>query len=145
MRLAEIQTSHRRVIILHCERITMKRTVDTARSLGLLDGQKIWILLDGVIGHEISSPLLLKQLNPPSGVLAISQRVQQISDINTLMAILKLVGTAVENSLKNSIRWTFTDLNMKNSNNGSSTSTPEASCWHNVSSTRRKLGVNLFR
>ncbi|OTF77026.1 hypothetical protein BLA29_009069 [Euroglyphus maynei] len=45
--MAEIQTTHRRVVLVHCDKRTMKRVIHTGRELDLFNGEKIWILLDG--------------------------------------------------------------------------------------------------
>ncbi len=135
--MAEIQTSHRRVILVHCDRITTRRIMDTAESLGLLDGHKIWILLDGIIGSsEISSSSLLRYLNLPIGMIALRHRAQHINDFNTLSSIIQLIG---KTALSTYSRFWFTNDDMKNG------SVPEVSCWHNSTATRKKYSENVFK
>ncbi len=137
LRMAEIQTSHRRVILVHCDRITTRRIMDTAESLGLLDGHKIWILLDGIIGSsEISSSSLLRYLNLPIGMIALRHRAQHINDFNTLSSIIQLIG---KTALSTYSRFWFTNDDMKNG------SVPEVSCWHNLTATRKKYSENVFK
>ncbi len=135
--MAEIQTSHRRVILVHCDRITTRRIMDTAQSLGLLDGHKIWILLDGIIGSsEISSSSLWRYLNLPNGMIALRHRAQQINDFNTLSSIIQLIG---KTALSTYSRFRLTNDDMRNG------SVPEVSCWHNSSATRKKYSENVFK
>jgi len=137
--MAELQTSHRRVILVHCDRITTRRIIDTAKSLGLLEGHKIWVLLDGIIGSsEISSPSLWRYLNLPNGMIALRHRAQQITDYNTLSSIIQLVGQTALSTYRNSRVWMSND-DMRNG------SVPEVNCWHNLTSNRRKYSENVFR
>ena len=50
--MAEIQTTHRRIVLVHCDKRTMKRVIHNGRELDLFNGEKIWILLDGRLGPD---------------------------------------------------------------------------------------------
>ncbi|XP_075590916.1 uncharacterized protein LOC124490664 [Dermatophagoides farinae] len=52
LRMAEIQTTHRRIVLVHCDKRTMKRVIHNGRELDLFNGEKIWILLDGRLGPD---------------------------------------------------------------------------------------------
>lgn len=131
LRLAEIQTSQRRVILVHCDRHTSARIVNTARSLGLLEGHKIWVLLDGLIGwQDISSPSLWRDLDLPTGMIALRQRAQQQTDIKTLSSIIQLLGRTALSAYKNS-RFRFSANEVRNG------SVPEVSCWLNTTANRK--------
>ena len=133
LRLAEIQTSQRRVILVHCDRHTSARIIITARDLALLEGHKIWILLDGLIGSvEISSRSLWRDLDLPTGMIALRQRAQHQTDIKTLSSIIQLLGRTALSAYKNS-RFRFSTNEMRNG------STPEVSCWHNNTLIRRNF------
>ena len=137
--MAEIQTSHRRVILVHCDRQTTARIVNTARSLGLFDGNKIWILLDGLIGpSEILSPSLWQDLDLPNGMIALRHRAQHQNDIKTLSSIIQLVGRTALSAYKNS-RFRFNTSDMKNG------SIPEVSCWHNTTASRRHFNDVVYK
>lgn len=47
--MAEIQTTHRRVVLVHTDWDTSQRVVRTAKELDLFNGDNIWILLDGML------------------------------------------------------------------------------------------------
>lgn len=89
LELSEIQTNHRRIVLVHCDRVTTKRVIETSKTLGLLDGSKIWVLLDGVIGNQLTAPQLIYDLNLPVGMLAIHQRAPSLQDSQTLFNIVR--------------------------------------------------------
>ena len=76
---------------MHCDKITTKRVIETSKTLGLLDGSKIWILLDGVIGSEMTSSSFLYDVNLPVGMLALHQRAPSLQDPQTLFNIVRYV------------------------------------------------------
>lgn len=136
--MSEIQTSHRRVILVHCGKLTTKRIMDVAEVLGLLRGQKIWVLLDGAIGSEIMSPEFRAQLNLPPGVIGLHQRAPNLADSGNLFALIKFVGEAAINTLINARSW----ISEGDFRNGS---TPEVSCWHNATGARIKYSQVVYR
>lgn len=119
LHLSEIQTNHRRIVLVHCDKVTTKRVMHTAKSLGkvddqlyslcfcdslnwlicfylvwhsgLLDGSKIWILLDGVLGNEMVSEAFIKELNLPVGLLALHQRSPSLQNPETLFNIVRYI------------------------------------------------------
>jgi hypothetical protein len=114
--------------------------MDTAQSLGLLDGHKIWILLDGIIGSsEISSSSLWRYLNLPIGMIALRHRAQHINDFNTLSSIIQLIGKTALSTYSTYSRFWLTNDDTRNG------SVPEASCWHNSSATRKKYSENVSK
>lgn len=146
LRMSEIQTTHRRVIMIHCDRITTKRIFDIGRRLDLLSGDKIWIIIDGIIGDDITSPSLWRDLNLPTGVIALRQRAQQIDNVNTLNSIIKLIGQAALRTYRNYKYWITNEqgssTKISSFRNGTM---PEVSCWHNITITRKKYNQVVYR
>lgn len=140
LRMSAIQSSHRRVVLVHCDQVTNKRIMDTAHRLDLFAGQKIWVVLDGVIGSKVTSPALWKHLNLPNGMLALNQRPPSLADSGkTLLAIIKVIGEALANTLVNSRSWSGLDNDFHNG------SAPDVSCWKNASSARIKYSQIVYR
>lgn len=140
LRMSAIQSSHRRVVLLHCDQVTTKRIIDTAHQLDLFSGQKIWVLLDGVIGSQVTSATLWKHLQLPNGMLALHQRPPSLTDSgNTLFAIIKVIGEALANTLVNSRSWSGLDNDFHNG------TAPAVSCWKNASSARIKYSQVVYR
>ncbi|CAG2162867.1 unnamed protein product [Oppiella nova] len=136
--MAEIQTSHRRVVLVHCDRVTTRRIIDTAKSLGLFDGNKIWVLLDGLIGSaHITSPSLRQYLDLPNGMIAIRHRTQHQNDIKTLTSIIQLIGRTASSVYKNSRFLLNSD--------GKNGSTLGVSCWRNTTANTRKFNDLIFK
>ena len=138
MKVSEAQTSHRRIVLVHCDQATTKKVIDTAKNLNLFEGQKIWIILDGVIGSEILSPELYKQLNLPDGMLVLHQRSPPLTNTTTLFDIIKLFGEASEPIFMNTRTW----LGEAEFRNGS---VPRVSCYHNATSAREKYSNVVYR
>ncbi|XP_054162601.1 glutamate receptor ionotropic, NMDA 3A-like [Oppia nitens] len=139
LKMAEIQTSHRRIILVHCNRMTSARIVNTARSLGLLEGNKIWILLDGQIGsQEITSSSLRQFLDLPNGMIALRHRTQHHNDIKTLTAIIQLIGRTASSVYRNSRFWL-------NNNDNRNVSAPGVNCWHSISNNKKKFNEVVYR
>lgn len=136
--MSEIQTSHRRVILVHCDKLTTKKVLEIAQILSLLNGQKIWVLLDGVIGSEILSNDFRRQLNLPQGILALHQRAPDLSDSNNIFSIIKFIGDAAIDTLNNARMW-IGDADIGNG------SLPEVSCWHNSTGARAKYSEVVYR
>lgn len=88
--MSEIQTSHRRIILVHCDKVTTRRVMDIASVLGLLRGHKIWVILDGVIGSELVKPKFWYHLNLPTGMY-----LQAMLHLDTIFVNLLLSYFAV--------------------------------------------------
>lgn len=138
MKVSEAQTSHRRVVMVHCDAATTKKVVDTAKNLNLFEGQKIWIMLDGVIGSDILLPELHKQLNLPDGMLVMHQRSPPLTNTTTLFDIIKLFGEAAEAIFMNTRTW-LGEVEFRNG------SVPRVSCYHNATSAREKYSNVVYR
>lgn len=76
-------------MLTHCDKVTTKRVIETSKTLGLLDGSKIWVILDGVIGSQMTSNQFLYDLNLPVGMLALHQRAPSLQDPQTLFNIVR--------------------------------------------------------
>lgn len=138
MKVSEAQTSHRRVVLVHCDQATTRKVVDTAKNLNLFEGQKIWLLLDGVIGADVVSPELYKHMNLPDGMLVLHQRAPPLTNTTTLFDIIKLFGEAAESIFMNTRAW----LGETEFRNGS---VPRVSCYSNATSAREKYSNVVYR
>ena len=126
--MAQIQTSHRRVVLIHADWSTTQRVVNTARELDLFKGDKIWMLLDGMLdqrpdifnptGSNVNEQPMEQRIDLPNGMLALRHRKRPIDDPNMLDSIVKLTGKAALNSLRNELYWN-TILSDQSSSNGS--------------------------
>ncbi|XP_053206425.1 uncharacterized protein LOC128390693 isoform X2 [Panonychus citri] len=138
LKMSEIQTSHRRIILVHCDKVTTKRIMDIASVLGLLRGHKIWVLLDGVIGSELVKPKFWSYLNLPTGIIALRQRAPTLTQSDTLLAITSIIGEAATYALADAKSW----IGENDFRNGSA---PEVSCWHNAYGVRIKYSQVIYR
>lgn len=93
--MSDIQTTHRRVVLVHCDWIATKRVINTAKELELFDGNKIWILLDGLLDAEVSfnSDAFLRSGNFPNGMLVL-RNIHQYRNLNVLDSVVELIGKA---------------------------------------------------
>lgn len=105
--MAEIQNTHRRVIMVHCDKQTTDRVLRIGRGLDLFNGEKIWILLDGLLGptekFTIGSPIDMFHHHMPNGMLAIQNRHRLIYDPSLLDSVVELLGKAALNSYQKQI------------------------------------------
>ena len=108
--MAEIQTTHRRVVLVHCDWSTTQRVIATARDLDLFNGDNIWILLDGLLDRmqgifESNSDPSGEDayVDLPNGMLALRNRHRLIYDSNLLDSIIELAGKAALNSYRNQL------------------------------------------
>ena len=131
IQLSQLQTSQRRVILVHCDDVTTKRIIDVAFRLGLFDGKKIWILLDGVIGNDILSSSLINYLRLPIGMLALHQRTIPFSNFDSIFKIIEIIGDAAKSFLISSSNWTK--------------SSSSISCWRNTNGSRVKYSQVVYR
>lgn len=138
MEMSAIQSSHRRIILVHCDSSITKRIMDVAVRLELLKGDKIWIILDGVIGKEMLSPQFWSYLSLPIGMLGLRQRAPALTEADTIYSIISMIGDAAANVLINTKAWiSQTDLG-----NGSS---PQVNCWYNSTVARIKYSQVVYR
>ena len=146
LRMSLLQTSHRRIILVHCDQITSKRVIDTARNLDLFSGRKIWVLLDGVIGSEITSQSLWRHLKVdlPDGMLALHKRSPTLTDARSLFAIIKVIGDAAANTHANAKSWLSNDDQTQSSSFYGGASS-DVSCWKNTTASRVKYSQILYR
>lgn len=138
MKVSEVQTSHRRVVFVHCDEVTTKKVMETARNLNLFDGQKVWILMDGVIGRELIETDMYRHLGLPDGTLAIHQRAPIMTNTTTLFDIIKLFGEAAENIFLNTRMW-LNEIEFRNN------SVPGVSCYLNATGGRVKYSDVVYR
>ena len=124
--------------MVHCDKTITQRVIDTANYLGLLRGQKIWVLLDGVIGGDLITPQFRQQLNSPAGVIALHQRPPDLTNSETLFSIIKFIGQSANNTQINARSW----ISEGDFRNGSA---PEVSCWHNATGARVKYSQVVYR
>ena len=104
--MAEIQNTHRRIVLVHCDKSTTEHVLKTARELDLFNGEKIWILLDGLLGPEEKfdlKPLVQAKDYLPNGMLALQNRHRLIYDPELLDSIVELMGKAALNSYQKRI------------------------------------------
>lgn len=105
--MAEIQNTHRRVVLVHCDKRTTERVLKTARELDLFNGEKIWILLDGLLepNEKFNIDPLLRSSKDylPTGMLAIQNRHRMIYDPDMLDSFVELMGKAALNSYQKRI------------------------------------------
>lgn len=140
--MSEIQTSRRRVIIVHCDQMATKRIMDIAKGLGLLNGGKIWIILDSIIGsNQFSSHDLWRDLTLPEGVIALRHRPKSIRDMETLSSIVKIIGQAAVNTMKRGLNGFMRSNRTVHVPDG----VPEVSCWNNISESRKRYSEALYR
>lgn len=98
--MAEIQTTHRRVVLVHCDLQTTRRVLSTANELDLFNGEKIWILLDGLLepNEKFDTNYFAQHVALPNGMLALQNRHRPIFDSNLLNSVVELMGMAALNS-----------------------------------------------
>jgi hypothetical protein len=89
-KLSNIQNSNRRVVLVHADESALIRIMETAHRLKLFDKSRFWFLLDGVIGHRLASGSFVRQVNLPTGVLALHQ-APIVQEPATLYAIINLL------------------------------------------------------
>lgn len=138
MKISEVQTSHRRIVLVHCDETTTKKVIETGRNLNLFDGQKVWLLMDGVIGSEITQPELYRQLGLPDGTLLIHQRSPTLTNTTNLFDIIKLFGEAAESIFLNTRMW-LGETEFRNN------SVPRVSCYLNATGARVKYSDVVYR
>jgi hypothetical protein len=138
MKISEIQTSHRRIVLVHCDEVTTKKVMETARNLNLFDGQKVWTLMDGVIGGDIVQPEMYRHLGLPDGMLLMHQRAPIMTNTTTLFDIIKLFGEAAENIFQNTRMWL-------GENEFRNNSVPRVSCYMNATGARVKYSDVVYR
>src|SRR6218665_3978934 len=105
--MSEIQTTHRRVVLVHADLKTTERVVQTGRELDILNGAKIWMLLDGLLegaGAQLFSPEL-SPLSLPNGMLAMRSRRRALFDARLLESVVELAGKATLNYHRNKAAW----------------------------------------
>lgn len=112
--------------------------MDTARSLDLFAGRKIWLMLDGVIGQDITSQSMWThmKIDLPIGMLALAKRPPMVTDARTLFAIIKVIGDAAANTHSNARGWPDNGLEPRDA---------DVSCWKNATSARIKYSQILWR
>lgn len=134
--MSSIQSSHRRVILVHCDTLTSRRVLETAKNLDLFSGRKIWVLLDGVIGQELTSRSIFGN-TLPAGMIALVKRPPIMQDARSLSAIIKVIGDAIMNA---NSHWKRSSdeviLEPKDF---------EVSCWWNATASRTKFSQLLYR
>lgn len=138
MKISDVQTSHRRIVLVHCDEVTTKKITETARTLNLFDGQKVWILMDGVIGSDITQPEMYRHLGLPDGMLLMHQRSPALTNTTTLFDIIKLFGEAAENIFMNTRMW-LGETEFRNN------SVPRVSCYMNATGARVKYSDVVYR
>ena len=138
MKVSEVQTSHRRVVLVHCDEVTTKKVIETSRNLNLFDGQKVWIMMDGVIGIDLAQTDLYRHLGLPDGTLLIHQRSPIMTNTTTLFDIIKLFGEAAENIFMNTRMW-LQETEFRNN------SVPRVSCYMNATGARVKYSDVVYR
>lgn len=138
MKVSEIQTSHRRIVLVHSDEATTKKVIETSRNLNLFDGQKVWIFMDGVIGSDILQPFMYRHLNLPEGSLLLHQRAPLTTNSTTLFDVIKLFGEAAENIFQNTRMW-LGETEFRNN------SVPRVSCYVNATGARVKYSDVVYR
>jgi len=117
--------------LVHCDDVTIKRVIDIAFRLGLFKGQKIWMLLDGVIGNKILSSSLVNYFGLPAGMIALHQRPISYNNLDSVLKIVQVIVDAVNSPAVNSS--TF--------NNPVSS----VSCWRNTTGSRTRHSQAIYR
>lgn len=97
--MAEIQTTHRRVVMVHCDLQSTRRVMSTARELDLYNGDNIWLLLDGLLDPKESfeSDTFATSLQLPNGLLALRNQHRAAFDAARLDSVVQLLGRSALN------------------------------------------------
>lgn len=136
-----------RVIVMHCDEDTLRKVVDAAHQLNLFyHHHRVWLLLDGVLPNNLSSPSSTTTITPlidllPPGTLALVQKPLPLNLPSAHYAIITLIWDAVQKT------WAETLLSSTNASQLSSSSSsstqhvfetrgdeqitdfPPSSCW----------------
>lgn len=124
--------------MVHTDQVTTKKVFETAKNLNLFDGQKVWILMDGVIGADLARTDMYRDLQLPDGTLLLHQRSPALANSTTLFDIIKLFGEAAENIFMNTRIW-LGETEFRNN------SIPRVSCYMNATGARVKYSDVVYR